>query len=264
MHMFKVIFTDLDGTLLDENYRCNEAIEVIEKLKELKIPIVFVSAKTRFEQEIFRKMLGIEDPFIVEDGSAIYIPKEYFRFDLKMRVEKRDNYDVIVLGVYVDEIRKLIDKIREKFYLRCYSCMSVEEVAKLTGLSFEMAELAKRREFSETIVEADKFALKYLKDHFNVQIGGKFIHVYGKGADKGRAVRILTEIYRKNYSNVLTIGIGNSYTDIDMLRVVDIPALVKNRDGWIEVDFEVYKANGIATQGWIEVVKKFVLSNNMR
>jgi len=137
----------------------------------------------------------------------------------------------------------------------------VEEVAKITGLSLEMARLAKNREFSETVVEIDEEALKTLEKDFNVLIGGRFIHVYGKEADKGKAVEILTELYRSKYGDVITIGIGNSYTDIPMLKSVDIPALVKNPDGWIDVDFDVYKAKGVATDGWVEVIERFVLND---
>ncbi|ADB57654.1 HAD-IIB family hydrolase [Archaeoglobus profundus] len=246
--MIKIIFTDLDGTLLDKNYRCDKALELIKKLE---VPIVFVSAKTIFEQEVFRKMLGISDPFVVEDGSAIYAPLNYFGRRIGYR---RHGYDALILGVEREVILQHIKSLNVKSYAN----MSVEEISKLTGLSLEMSELAKRREFSEVIVEADEKALKYLKKFFNVQIGGRFIHVYGKGADKGKAVRILTELYEDLYGEVVTIGIGNSYTDIPMLREVDIPALVRNEDGWIEVDFEVYRANGVATEGWVEVVKKFV------
>ena len=251
----KVIFTDLDGTLLDENYRCDKALELI---KELNVPIVFVSAKTRFEQEIFRRMLGVRDPFIVEDGSAIYLPKNYF--GRRIGVE-RDEYEALILGVDREVIIRHLLSLKERHHIKSYAFMSVEEVAKVTGLSLEMAELAKKREFSETIVEADEDVIRYLQKFFNVQIGGRFIHVYGKGADKGKAVKLLTKFYRDLYGEVVTIGIGNSYTDIPMLKEVDIPALVRNRDGWIDVDFEVYKAEGVATDGWIEVVKKFVLSD---
>ncbi|WP_457549626.1 HAD-IIB family hydrolase [Archaeoglobus sp.] len=251
----KVIFTDLDGTLLNENYRCDRALELI---KDLNVPIVFVSAKTRFEQEVFRRMLGIVDPFVVEDGSAVYLPKNYF--GRRVGVE-RDGYEALILGVDREVIIRHLLSLKDRHYIKSYAFMSVEEIAEVTGLSLEMAELAKRREFSETIVEADGEVIDYLQKFFNVQIGGKFIHVYGKGADKGKAVRLLTKFYKDLYGEVVTIGIGNSYTDIPMLKEVDIPAVVRNRDGWIDVDFEVYKAEGVATDGWIEVVKKFVLSD---
>lgn len=138
--------------------------------------------------------------------------------------------------------------------------MSVEDVAEITGLSLELAKLAKMREFSETIVFAEEEALDELKKHFNVAIGGRFIHVYGKNADKGKAVRILTDLYKEIYGDVISIGIGNSYTDEPMLRAVDIPALVKNPDCWADLNIKnLYKARGIATVGWVEVVERFVL-----
>ena len=255
----KIIFTDLDGTLLDEKYGCEKAIPIIKKLKKIGVPIVFVSAKTRFEQEVFRKKLGINDPFIVEDGSAIFFPRKYFG---KVVGKNFNGYEAIVLGVKYEEIVKKLKELRLRYNIKSYSFMSVEEVAKVTGLNFEMARLAKMREFSETIVEIDESALNEIKKNFNITIGGRLVHVYGKNTDKGRAVKITTNLFRNLYGKVLTFGIGNSYTDIPMLKSVDFPALVKNPDGWIEVDFEVYKADGIATNGWIEFVEKFVLGGD--
>ncbi|MDK2782156.1 MAG: mannosyl-3-phosphoglycerate phosphatase, partial [Archaeoglobi archaeon] len=74
-----VIFTDLDGTLLDENYSFEDAEDVLEEIKRRSIPLIFCSAKTRAEQEYFQRLMGISDPFIVEDGSAIYVQKGYFK-----------------------------------------------------------------------------------------------------------------------------------------------------------------------------------------
>ncbi len=252
-----IIFTDLDGTLLDEMYSYDYAIPTIRELKRMNIPIIFCSAKTRAEQEIFRARMGINDPFIVEDGSAIYIPRGYFK---RRCGEPTNGYEVIVLGVRYKEIVKRIEELRRRYRIESYHFMSVEDVAEITGLSLELAKLAKMREFSETIVFAEEEALDELKKHFNVAIGGRFIHVYGKNADKGKAVRILTDLYKEIYGDVISIGIGNSYTDEPMLRAVDIPALVKNPDCWADLNIKnLYKARGIATVGWVEVVERFVL-----
>jgi len=47
-------------------------------MKEKNIPLVLTSAKTRLEQNAIREDLGLSDPFIVENGGAIVIPKGYF------------------------------------------------------------------------------------------------------------------------------------------------------------------------------------------
>ena len=72
MNLKTVIFTDLDGTLIDtETYSYDRALPCIEHLRNQEIPIIFCSAKTRAEQEVYRKELQIKDPFIVENGGAI-------------------------------------------------------------------------------------------------------------------------------------------------------------------------------------------------
>jgi mannosyl-3-phosphoglycerate phosphatase len=69
-----IVFSDLDGTLLDENYSFEVAQPVIARLKALKVPIVLCSSKTRMEIEYFRTKMEINDPFISENGAAIFVP----------------------------------------------------------------------------------------------------------------------------------------------------------------------------------------------
>jgi predicted mannosyl-3-phosphoglycerate phosphatase (HAD superfamily) len=53
-----VIFTDLDGALLDrETYSFEPALPALRFIKEKKIPLIFVSSKTRAEIEGYRKKL---------------------------------------------------------------------------------------------------------------------------------------------------------------------------------------------------------------
>ena len=78
--METVIFTDLDGTLLDENYSYEKAVPALKLVKKKNIPVIICTSKTGKETEEYRKKIGNEDPFIVEGGAAIVIPKEYFGF----------------------------------------------------------------------------------------------------------------------------------------------------------------------------------------
>src|SRR5829696_5225279 len=80
MPFHKVVFTDIDGTLVDINTAeyGKETNELIRIMKEKNIPLILTSAKTRLEQNKIREDLGLSDPFIVENGGAIVIPKGYF------------------------------------------------------------------------------------------------------------------------------------------------------------------------------------------
>jgi len=73
-----VIFTDLDGTLLDHcTYSYKEAEKALESIRRKNIPLIVCSSKTREEIEIYRKKLLNNGPFISENGGAIFIPEQY-------------------------------------------------------------------------------------------------------------------------------------------------------------------------------------------
>jgi len=260
-----IIFSDLDGTLLDDNYSFEGAKPGLEILKSKKIPLIFCSAKTKSEQLLIRSKMNISDPFIVENGSAIYIPvSEFEEGDKNPENEKiKGALEVIVLGVRVEEIQKEIENLRKENYILYYGIMSAKEVSEITGLTIEDAKRAKDREFGETIVKADKTALNELQKKYNVVSGGRFIQVFGKGADKGKAVKILTEMYQKKFGDIFSIGIGNGPNDEPMLDAVMQPALVKNINGTfpdinVKEVKKLFKSEKPGPEGWTEVIKKFI------
>jgi mannosyl-3-phosphoglycerate phosphatase len=76
-----IIFTDLDGTLLDySTYSFEKALPALQLLKEKDIPLIICSSKTKKEIEYYRKKLDNHHSFISENGGGIFIPKGYFGF----------------------------------------------------------------------------------------------------------------------------------------------------------------------------------------
>ncbi len=70
---FHIIFTDLDGTLLDhDTYAWKEAEPALDLCKTLKVPVILASSKTRAEMETIRREMSISDPFIAENGGGIF------------------------------------------------------------------------------------------------------------------------------------------------------------------------------------------------
>lgn len=277
--MKQIIFTDLDGTLLDsETYSYEKSLAAINRLKKNGIPIIFCSAKTRAEQEIYRHELGLFHPFIVENGSAIFIPRAYFPFPFDYH-KVVDGLLAIELAIPYSRVKKLLDKIRREndFRFRGFGDMSAVEVAEITGLNIESARLAQHREYAETIVMAisqspehgegeakqshitpedlDKFLKTLREAGLNWAYGGQFYHVMG-GGDKGKAVEILNDLYRKMWGRLKSIGLGNSLNDLPMLSQVDIPILVQKRDyNWEHINLpRLRKVQGVGPEGWSKAI----------
>lgn len=260
-----VIFTDLDGTLLrTDDYSFEEALPAIEELKRRNIPLVIVSSKTRSEIEVYRKRLSNKDPFVVENGGAIFIPRGYFSPEILGRYGpgRVGDYDAIILGSSYDELRTVMEELREKGYrVKGFGDLSVEEISEITGLYIKEAELSKEREFDEVFLIEDMDRkdeiLDFIRERGYEYTTGQFYHIMG-GTDKGRAVRILIDLYKKSLGEILTVAIGDSMNDLPMFMEVSHPFAVKRINGTHEQSFDAYpeitKVDGIGPEGWRKVV----------
>lgn len=259
--MKKILFTDLDGTLLDlKSHSFLQSISAIEQLKSQGMPIIFCSAKTRKEQEFYRESLRIKDPFIVENGSAIYIPKNYFSFSIDFNTYFTNDYEVIQLGEPVEGIRASIQKSREKMRLdfSLYNDLPVEDISMLRGLNVSSARRAMARDYSETILKgqtSNRFKKSLSGNGLKSIADSKFETVVSAQANKGRAVDILTSLYEKEFGKLTTYGVGDSIIDAEMLSNVDEPYLVQRNNGdWARLDNDrVRNIVGIGPLGWTRV-----------
>ncbi len=261
-----IVFTDLDGCLLDHNtYSYRDAIPALNEIKKRMIPLIICTSKTRAEIEVYRKELALEDPFISENGGAIFVPKNYF--PEKVAEKEINNYEVIEFGTNYDRLREILNEIKKKVDCQIvgFGDMNPEEVAKDCGLDLKKAGLAKQREYDEAfkIEGSDKNIAKVLNliEKFGLHYtkGGRYYHIMGEN-DKGKAVRILTDIYREKYLEIETIALGDSENDFPMLANVDIPVLIKKPDG-SHAKFEkdgLIKSKLVGPAGWNEVILNLI------
>lgn len=265
-----IIFTDLDGTLMDAaDYSVAAAQKAIAKMFELKIPIVPCTSKTHLEVIEIQKKLGFSNPFITENGSAIFFTAGYFKIS-QVHVNEFDGYNYLTLGRTYNDVLNFFNGWRKRYNLSITGIheMPVEKVMELTDLNYYEAEIAKKRFFSEPFIINNKKilpkqAVEYiLGNGFRLLLGNRFYHLIGN-SDKGIAVRKLTEMYQKKWNSdkLITIGIGDSMNDLEMLKVVNKPALVKKPTGIHEKRVQIdnlFLTEGIGPSGWQEAVFKFV------
>ncbi len=266
-----VIFTDLDGTLLDvDTYSFEPALPALLAIKRRKIPLIFCTSKTRGEIEHYRKLLGNTDPFISENGGGIFIPRDWLGFSFK---HKRgvEGYKVIELGTPYKELVEVLNSIRNETGIRVkgFFDMTISEVAEICGLSEGLAALAKVRDYDEPFLiedgKDDKESIELVKKEitsrgFRFTEGGRLYHLTGEN-DKGKAVEILTGLIRKELPDITTLGIGDSLNDLPMLEVVDIPIVVKKPDGKFDPKVNTDKlifADGVGPEGWNNIILKLL------
>lgn len=227
----KVVFTDLDGTLLDANdYSFEAALPALAHLKRTGTPCVFVTSKTRAEVESWRRVLTNNHPFIVENGGAAYIPQDYFPFQVDGLI--RDRYIVLERGVPYSRLVAALDKAAQESQcpVKGFHQMAVTEIAEACDMPVEMAGLAKMREYDEPFEILDpSCALRLLaaieKEGLHCTQGGRLRHIIGPN-DKAQAVLQLIAIFKQAHEAITSIGLGDALNDASFLGVVDIPVVM--------------------------------------
>jgi mannosyl-3-phosphoglycerate phosphatase len=229
----QVIFSDLDGTLLHPHTYSFEAAEpALAAIRAQKVPLVLCTSKTRAEVEIWRERLDNPHPFIVENGGAIYIPEGYFPFEPEGAI-RRDGYIVIEFGTpYTELVNTLQEAAAEtNCQILGFHEMTLADISLRTSLPVHQAELAKRREYDEpfeitgtgthTLLAAIESRGKRWTR------GNRFYHITGEN-DKAVGVKCLTDLYRRAFGSVSTIGIGDGHNDANLLAAVDIPIIIRS------------------------------------
>ena len=219
------IVTDLDGTLMDEDYDIGPAKKTLKMLMELNIPVIPCTSKTASEVRYFRKENALRDPFIVENGAAIY---GYY--------EQNSSEWELILGKSYTELKIILFNISENvnYHLTPLNDLSKNQIFELTGLSDQGITRALDRRCSVPFLNPpdDIFdKVKLICDSYNVHVfkGNRMSHLLSSESHKGQAVNKL-KVYLQN-NDVKIIALGDSQNDLPLLEYADISIVIPGKNG---------------------------------
>lgn len=212
-----LVFTDLDGTLIDhDTYQWDAATPALEALGSISAGIVLASSKTSAEIAPLRAALGLEDwPAIVENGAGL------------LPVRRRDVQGASQYAKVRQALDTLPAPLRRLFH--GFGDGSAAEVAQMTGLTLPAAELAKQRHFSEpgqwlgSEEQKAEFVDALRGLGVQAQQGGRFLTLSFGGNKVDQMRRIIAD-HRPTH----TIALGDAPNDVQMLEHADIGVIVHN------------------------------------
>jgi mannosyl-3-phosphoglycerate phosphatase len=268
-HPLILIFTDVDGTLLDHNsYQWDKAGPALDLCRIYNIPVIMVSSKTRSELEILRRAIGLTFPFISENGGGIFFPKEWHARIPPNAVLEGNLWKYSVGTPYRDLVEGLGEiRLELGLKLRGFSDMTPEEISGITGLDTKSSALAAMREFDEPFImgEEDKTDLEVLsgaakKRGFQISKGGRFYHIHGR-IDKGDAVRRMISWHKESQGEIFTVALGDSPNDFPMFEQVDQPVLIRPEQGLPDVERKIPRliiTRECGPEGWNAAVTNII------
>ncbi|WP_422345805.1 HAD-IIB family hydrolase [Parasphingorhabdus sp.] len=231
-----LIFTDLDGTLLDHySYSATPADRLIRILRDQAMAdIIPITSKTHSELKALQHILPIEDTITVtENGSVIFAPlgRPFLEEDHPHRMVAGIQYDKVL-----DQISELPEHLRQ--LIVGFNDMTVAEVANATGLAMADAQRAKDRDATEPFIwlgsDEAFHALQAIMVVADIQIqrGGRFYHFTGQ-ASKEQAMKTIISAFtaQQPEANFISIALGDGPNDLGMIEAADIGIIMPNTDG---------------------------------
>ena len=218
------VVSDVDGTLMDHSYDLTPAKETIEILQKLLIPVILCTSKTASEVKIIRNELNLTDPYIVENGAAIY-------------GESLDKVNgEIILGEKYEFLEEILNFISKEidYNLTPLNNLTDQEATKLTGLKGNSLNLMRDRHWSMPFLNPPSFLEEKInicckKFKVDVFMGNRMSHLLSSNSNKGKAINVLKKY--SNVQNIQIIGLGDSPNDLPLLLNSDIRVVIPGIDG---------------------------------
>ncbi len=262
-----LVFTGVDGMLVDPfNYALKHAIHTLQALKTNNIPVIFNSNKTFSELIEIRKIFDNEHPFIIENGSAICVPKGYFK--TQQVVENINGYAIFFLGYHYSMIVQKLHRIRShyNFNFAGFYDWSRAEIAHKMGVNQHLALLNQQRLCSEPIqwydtdAQFELFKAELKKNNLTITPAGNFFLVTGI-SNKASAMKRLKTKYQQEYKNKIRLfALSNSVYDQNMLEQAEFSsAICKEKTPWKLSHLKrIFFTRQGGINGWNEAIEHFL------
>ena len=263
-----LIFTDLDGTLLDhENYSFGANKKTISTIINNKNEIIFNTSKTFSEcKKLLKELKLLNMPFSTENGAVIYFPKIRFN-KIKNSFSFGRYWSVRIAKLSSKNWYQFLKLKQKKYNFFIAQDLSPKILKKYTNLN--NTNMMLDREASQIILWEDNLTklklfkkdLKSEKDGVLIK-GSRFMQI-SSICNKRIAKKLISHAYdiqfRDKYS-INTIALGDSKNDIDMLNSCKYSCLIKNSSYTYPKlrlnKKNVFKSSKIAPDGWSEVLYK--------
>ena len=268
--MITHIFSDLDGTLLNEESKVSA--ETIQTIQESNIPISLVSARTPNDMNPIVKSLQTDAPHVSFNGALIYKNIQNKRVILSEKPLKWHTAKQLVTAVQL-----YFPHIGFSFYdeNNWYTCRIDEGIKLEESIGFQTPQVVvsdvffngqPRKIFKIMLWVFDSKEFPIIQHFFEslgiddisiVQSGAHTLEITHKEATKSFGIDFIMSLHHLTKDDVATFGDGHN--DIPMLKKVGTPIVMDNATDEIKA-YAKYITKSNIDHGVSYGIKKYLIN----
>ncbi len=257
MNVFPIIFSDIDGTILDyTTYSYTQSLPAIQKLASRDIPLILVSSKTYSEILKLHKKLSLKWPFIFENGAGIANP------DGSYSLYGKTYHELVTCKPIIEQICGSVQWADN---------LSLQELSKHTGLCTEDVKDMMTRMASVLFIPQHLPDVSTVNKHLQkygivVTTGGRFFTAIDSHVSKGTAIHTVVSQYRVQHTRVYSYAIGDGLNDVDMFTAVDTAYFVGINKLWEAIHKncpQLYRSRKTGPEGFSEVIEIIIKNHSL-
>lgn len=265
----RVVFTDVDGTLLDRAGRIHAGWPTIrESLSDAMV--VLTSSRTVEELLDVQDALGIAGPFIAEDGGMLVLTNEWVDHPQGTVVTVGERLlRLIPIGTPSTQLAAIVKGAASTCGIvietqRGVTTADVPHTSPVGAQTVSTHALARNHSLllriSGTPEQRLRFFATLARAGLSVSHGGRW-HVVQGGSSKGIAVRALLQLIRRRIPHELcVIGVGEAESDRSLLEAVDHRFVMRGPDGAVDPSLldldDCHVADLPGLEGWNDIVHR--------
>ncbi|WP_032122980.1 Cof-type HAD-IIB family hydrolase [Clostridium amazonitimonense] len=220
--MIKLIATDMDGTLLDENGEMpKEFYKVFQDMVDKDIKFAVASGRQYHQLKYSFRELNHDIIYIAENGTIVMY-------------EGEELYANVIDKSYVSEIIEDVKPIKEAYLVLCgkksaYTTTDREDILKeMHRYYHELKVVEDLHKVEDDILKTAILDLRGSEDNINKILYPKWsdrlkvtvssfewLDIYNKDANKGEAVKLIQKKF--NIEEIETAIFGDYFNDVEML-----------------------------------------------
>jgi Cof subfamily protein (haloacid dehalogenase superfamily) len=234
--MYKVIATDLDGTLLNANHQLDPfTVATVRKLERDGLRFVIATGRQYRDVAGIRDLLGISPYLITSNGARIHAPDNTV-------IHADDLPPAIVQKLVQPEIvgahgRVIVNLFADQAWLIDRDAPDLLKFHQDSGFTYEVTDLPKHDgvDIAKALYIGDPADLAHLAENLEREFGDALYVTYSlpdclevmtANVSKGRALQIVLE--RLGVDASQCVAFGDNMNDIDLLETAGHPFMMNN------------------------------------